>query len=294
VASRAPHPGIEPPPATDEQATRASGGSLLAFFALTFLVAEACFITAAYLSRDFPPGTGAGFGLSALVLMGTFAPAVAALTLTARTSGAAGVGALLTRLVQWQVSGRWYVFAFGYMAAIKLVAALVHRLMTGVWPAFGTNPWYLMVAATVLSTVVGGQAGEELGWRGYALPRMAERMGPAAASVVLGMIWAVWHLPLFYFRPADTFGQSFLAYALQVIALSVAIAWLYWRTGGSLLLTMLMHAAINNTKDIVPSVPRPPANPLLPDATLMSWLGAAVLWIPALYFLARMPRDTRR
>jgi membrane protease YdiL (CAAX protease family) len=294
VASQAPHPGIEPPPATKGQGTRSPGGSLLAFFALTFLVTETCFIAAAYLSRNLAPGNGAGFGLSALVLLGTFAPAFVALALTARASGAVGVGALLARLVQSQVSARWYVFAFGYMAAIKLVVALVHRLVTGGWPAFGTTPWYLMVAATVFSTVIGGQAGEELGWRGYALPRMAERMGLAGASVVLGVIWALWHLPLFYFRPADTFGQSFVAYALQVTALSVAIAWLYWRTGGSLLLTMLMHAAINNTKDIVPSLPRPPANPLLPDAPLMSWLGVAVLWIPALVFLARMPGGARR
>lgn len=280
--------------AREGQGARSSGGSLLAFFALTFLVTETCFITAACLSRDLAPGAGAGFGLSALVLVGTFAPSLVALALTARATGRTGVRALLGRLVQWQVSGRWYVFAFGYMAAIKLVVALIHRLLTGAWPALGTTPWYLMVAATVFSTVVGGQAGEELGWRGYALPRMAERMGLAGASIVLGMIWALWHLPLFYFRPADTFGQSFVAYALQVTALSVAIAWLYWRTGGSLLLTMLMHAAINNTKDIIPSIPRAPANPLLPNATLMSWLGVAVLWIPALYFLARMPKGTRR
>lgn len=180
------------------------------------------------------------------------------------------------------------------MAAIKLTVALVHRLATGVWPRFGDTPWVLMIAATVFSTVIGGQAGEEIGWRGYALPRLAARFGLGGASIVLGVIWACWHLPLFYFQGADTNGQSFVAYLLQVTALSVAIAWLYWRTNGSLLLTMLMHAAINNTKDIVPSIARTATNPFALSASLVSWLTVALLWIAAGYFLVRMRRAEPR
>src|SRR5262252_4334852 len=82
---------------------------------------------------------------------------------------------------------------------------------------------------------------------------MGARWGLGRASLVLGVIWAVWHLPLFWLHGADTEGQSFPLYLLQVTALSVAIAWLWWRTGGSLTLTMLLHSAINNTKDVVPS-----------------------------------------
>jgi membrane protease YdiL (CAAX protease family) len=118
-----------------------------------------------------------------------------------------------------------------------------------------------VLAAALFSTVIGGQAGEEIGWRGYALPRLAAPFGLARASIMLGMIWACWHLPLFFLPQADTYGQSFPVYLLQVTALSVAIAWLYWRTNGSPLLTMLMHAAINNTKDIVPSLAMTGTNP---------------------------------
>src|SRR5205814_483506 len=118
--------------------------------------------------------------------------------------------------------------------------------------------------------------------------RLAARFGLGRASIVLGVIWACWHLPLFYLRGVDTYGQAFVPWLLQVTALSVAIAWLYWRTGGSLLLTMLMHAAINNTKDIVPSIGRTPTNPFLPGTALMLWLTAGTLWIPAAYFLVRM------
>ena len=76
-------------------------------------------------------------------------------------------------------------------------------------------------------------------------------------------------------------------------ALSVAIAWLYWRTQGSLLLTMLMHAAINNT-NLVPAGAKVPGNPLGMSHSLAAWLTLALLWIPAAYFLVRMRGSTGR
>lgn len=263
------------------------GGSLLGFFALTFVVTWTCFMAAVALSHGVP-GAAPQLRQSALILLGTFVPSVVAIGLTARAGGIAAVRALLGRLFRWRVDARWYVFAGVYMAAVKLAASLIHRLATGAWPRFGDTPWVLMIGATVLSTLIGGQSGEEIGWRGYALPRLAARFGLGGASLVLGAIWACWHLPLFFLPEADTFGQSFPAYLLQVTAISVAIAWLYWRTNGSLLLTMLMHAAINNTKDIVPSVPRTASTPFAPGASLISWIGVAVLWVAAGYFLVRI------
>src|SRR5207247_10936925 len=104
------------------------------------------------------------------------------------------------------------------------------------------------------------RAGEGFGWRGYARPRLAARFGLGRASILLGLIWACWHLPQFFIPEADTYQQSFFVYVLQVTALSVAMAWLYARTNGSLLLGMLLHAAVNNATDIVPSA--------LPGATI--------------------------
>jgi len=281
---------VEPQPVVtpEVEGSRSSAGSLLAFFALTYVVSWTFFISAVVLNGKLPPGAPLRPGVGTLVLIGAFGPALVALGLTTRAEGGPGLRALLSRLFEWQVSARWYVFAVGFMTAIKLTTALVYRLATGAWPRYGFEGLPIMIAATVFSTVVGGQTGEEIGWRGYALPRLAARLGLGGASIVLGVIWACWHLPLFYLQGADTYGQSFPAYLLQVTAISVAIAWLYWRTNGSLLLTMLMHSAINNTKEIVPSVARDPTNPFVPSASLMSWLGAAVLWIPAAYFLVRM------
>jgi len=249
---------------------------------LTYGITWTLFVTVA--AADIPTQGPLGY---VMVLFGAFAPSYVALWLTARAEGGTGVRALMARVVQWQVAGKWYVFAAVYMAAIKLTVALLHRVATGAWPRFGTEPLYVIPFAIVLSTPF--QAGEEIGWRGYALPRLAARFGLARASILLGLIWACWHLPLFFVRDADTYQQSFLVYVLQVTAISVAIAWLFAKTNGSLLLPMLLHSAVNNSKDIVPSAVPGGTNTFGLSASLVAWLTVAALWVCAAYFLARMP-----
>ncbi len=211
-----------------------------------------------------------------------------ALGVTARENGIPATQALLRRVFEWRMDGRWYLFAVGYMAVIKLTVALAHRAITGSWPRFGNEAWYVIVIAIVLSTPV--QAGEEIGWRGYALPRLAARFGFARASVLLGLIWACWHLPLFFLPGADTYGQFFPIWVLGLTALSVAIAWLYAHTNGSLLLTMLMHSAVNQTIGIVPDAEPNATNPFLLSASLAYLLTVGFLCVLAVYFLARMPK----
>jgi membrane protease YdiL (CAAX protease family) len=258
--------------------------SLTAFFALSMLVAWALWIPAA----SVPPAS-VTLGVRALLFLpGTFAPGIVAILLTAHAEGRKGIRLLLEPLFAWHVGARWYLFAFGYFAGVKLAAAAVHYAITGAWPAFGQMPVYLLLAASVFSTPF--QAGEEIGWRGYALPRLAKRIGLAWASVLLGAIWAAWHLPHFFIPGLETTGQSFTVYLLTVTALSVAMAWLYAHTKGSLLLVMVMHAAINNTKDIVPSAVTDPANSFALGASMVSWLTCGMLWIGAAYFFARMRR----
>jgi len=143
-----------------------------------------------------------------------------------------------------------------------------------------------ILAATVLSTA--GQAGEEVGWRGYLLPRLTERIRLAPASLAVGMVWAVWHLPLFFASRADPNHQLFAFYVLQVTAYSIALAWLYWRTEGSLLLTMLMHSAFNNMKDIVSSGGVPSANPFTLDATFVLRFTVLLLWLVRVALLVGM------
>jgi membrane protease YdiL (CAAX protease family) len=261
--------------------------SLLKFFTLTYIVSWILWIAATAILRVVTPHPSGFLVLSGLLyLLGVFAPSLVALALTARADGRAGTLALLRGTVKWSVGARWYVFAVVYMAAVKVGVALVYRIVTGAWPAFGQEPMYLMAIAIVFSTLV--QAGEEIGWRGYALPRLSARLGLSSASIVLGVICACWHLPFFFISGTDKSGQSFPVYLLSVTALSVAMAWLYWRTNGSLLLTMLMHAAVNNTKDIVPSAVPAATNAFSLSSSRVAWLSVAILWICAAYFLVRM------
>jgi membrane protease YdiL (CAAX protease family) len=258
------------------------------FFGITFAISWPCFIGVAMLAAR-----GSSW-LPVLLYTGIFAPAFVAITLTAWRDGSSGVTALLRPLFQWHAGMRWYVFAVSYMAAIKLTVAVLHRLITGAWPRFGTEPWYLIIGATILSTVIGGQAGEEIGWRGYALPRLADRLGFPVASLLLGVVWAAWHLPLFFMAGADKQGQSFVIYTIQVTALSVAMAWLYVHTRGSLLLMMLMHSAVNQTKDIVPSASPGAADVFTTHASLVAWLTVTLLWACAAWFLLDLRGLCRR
>jgi len=252
--------------------------SLLIFFAVTYAFSWTCWYIA------MSPAVGPLRG--AIVLLGVYAPALVALSLTAVRGGKGAVIELLKRVLRWRADAPLYLFAIGYMAAIKLTAALIHRALLGAWPAFGKESWIVILLAIPLSTPF--QAGEEIGWRGFALPTLAQRFGFAAASLLLGLIWAAWHLPLFFFPGADTRGQSFPLYLLQVTAMSIAIAWLYVRTNGSLLLTMLMHSAVNQTKDIVPSAVAGATNVFALSTSRVAWISVALLWMCATYFLVRM------
>ncbi len=260
----------------------------IVYFMVTFVMTWAAWIGAGVIA---PAATGAhGITRTVLIYVGTFAPGVVALTMTLIEHGRAGVSTLIKRLFQADVAPRWYLYAIGYMVGVKLTMATVHRVVLGGWPEFSDEPFVLLFAATLLSTVVLGQAGEELGWRGYALPRLAARLGYAWSSLIIGVAWALWHLPLFYVAGADKTGQSFPIWGLSVVALSVAITWLYAHTGGSLLLTMLMHAATNNLGSIVSGATPGASDVWTFRASPMMTLTLVGLWIPAAWFLVKMTR----
>jgi len=130
-------------------------------------------------------GSPAGAPLAGvLFLLGAIMPSLVALALTDLEEGRTGVRVLLGGLRKWRVGARWYLFALSYMIAVKLAAAVLNRLALGEWPRFGQTPWYLMAAAIVFSTPV--QAGEEIGWRGYALPRLTKHFSLAGRQYRIG------------------------------------------------------------------------------------------------------------
>jgi membrane protease YdiL (CAAX protease family) len=258
--------------------------ALVGFFLLTFALTWTAWLAPAALGA---PGKSGFFGLGGPVFrLGVFAPAFVALALTAYSEGRTGVARLLARIFKWQAGAHFYLFAISYMAATKLFAALIHRIATGTWPSFGDTSLPVMLGAILVSTWV--QAGEEVGWRGYALPRLATYLGLGGASVLVGVIWALWHLPLFFLRGSGSDGQSFPIYLLTVTALSVAMSWLYWKTEGSLLLVMLMHASVNNTIGIVPATVPNAVAPMSLEGTVVAWATVGVSSAVAVLLLSRM------
>lgn len=256
---------------------------LAAFFSFTFAITWICFTVAGALSAGSPIRWP-------LLILGAFAPSSVAVYLTWRDEGARGARALLARLGDWRHGFQWYAFALCYMAAIKIVVALTYRMASGAWPAFGSGYGASIFITAIVAAIFGGPLGEEIGWRGYALPRLSERFGRARASVILGVIWAFWHIPVFFIAGMDQSGQAFPLYVVQVTALSVAMAWLYWHSNGSLLLAVLMHTAINQTKDIVPSSVSGVSDPWRLSATPVAWITVALLSISAGFFLFEMRR----
>jgi uncharacterized protein len=170
-------------------------------------------------------------------------PALASLTVTAVTSGKAGLGLLLRRCVQWRVGIGWYLIAiFGFL--------LVYLLGYSVF--YGVNlPLALLVQWPLLFTVFLPQAvliiltasfAEELGWRGFALPRLQQRYGPVLGTVILGSLHGLWHLPAFFTMLLGPFSlPNYAGFLFAAIAGTFVFTWIFNHTRGSVLLATLTH-----------------------------------------------------
>lgn len=187
--------------------------------------------------------------------LGAFGPMLAAIVAAYRESGKEGVRALFRPLPGWRVSPVWYALAPLLSGAIFIASAAVYRLLGGRFD----GPWvYLPTEAPRLVALVAFPIGEELGWRGYAQPRLQRRYGPLAASAVIGVAWALWHGPMFALSGVG--GPLVLAAMLPFfVAGSVVFAWGYNRAGGSAWMAVLLHvgAHLNNTNRSLPGDVRP-------------------------------------
>jgi len=174
-----------------------------------------------------------------LGLPGVFGPAFAAIIMAAVVDGRQGMKALLSRTVRWRVGVRWYVVALGLPAILALTAAGLHLLL-------GAPNTIQLGGLSVLDFVVFVLViGEELGWRGYALPGLLAKRSALAASLILGVLWGAWHLPTFFVPGAPQYGLPFSAFVLVTMAYSVLLGWVYVHTNGSVLIATLFHGAIN-------------------------------------------------
>jgi membrane protease YdiL (CAAX protease family) len=176
-------------------------------------------------------------------------------------SSVRGVQELLGSLTRWRIHPVWILTALFLMMALSLVGVLLTALLTsqtltGLFGAIRSSQTLQHLGPTFLATLTyGGPLGEEGGWRGFALPGLQKRFDPLVASVILAVLWGLWHVPLHltgYYGPLyGTALNGILLQMFSTIPLAVIFTWLYNRSQGSLLVMVLLHTAINVTSSIV-------------------------------------------
>jgi membrane protease YdiL (CAAX protease family) len=169
-------------------------------------------------------------------------PFVAALVVLGLGAGWPAVKDLLGRITRARVPARWYAFALGLPLLLVGASVAINTACGAPPPTAAQLAGWRGLPETFVFIFLFIALGEEPGWRGFLLPRLQRRFGPLRASLVLGAIWALWHLPLLGNEFALAHVVPFL---LSVFAGSVVLARLYGGSGGSVLLPMLMHATIN-------------------------------------------------
>ena len=211
---------------------------LVTFFLLVFILTWVVWV---------PRASGAPFGV--LGQAWTWIPAIAALLAAALTGGRGALRELGSRLVRWRVGWQWYVVVILGPALFSLAVAGVYTLFGGSWaeaapPAILAGPLLLLPLFLAILTLTDG-LGEELAWRGFALPRLLTRYNALLASVVLGVIWALWHLPLLWTEGGPMYQLPVWLLLLDLTAKAVLFTWVFLHTRGSVLIAMLFHGATN-------------------------------------------------
>ena len=184
-------------------------------------------------------------GLSPTPIVGV-GPFLAALLVLALTEGKSGVMGLLRRMVRWRVGLQWYAVALLLPIVVILAAAALNVFLLGAQRTSSVadlGGWSSFLLLFLLSLLIPGLAGtwEEPGFRGYALPRLQFRYSALIASLILGVLWAFWHLPF-----VVTGEQIWIDAILFIIEWSIVYTWLFNNAKGSVLIVMLFHA-MNNT-----------------------------------------------
>jgi membrane protease YdiL (CAAX protease family) len=184
--------------------------------------------------------------------VGTFlGPTLAAFIMTGVTEGKAGIGHLLHRYIQRRAGFKWHLFVLLGIPALVLLGIIV---LPGAPVSFqAPTPLFLVSYLEEFAFILflGGPLAEEPGWRGFALPRLQRRSGPLVGTLILGVLWGLWHLPLFLVHPV--YNRAVIAFillplgafVLSTMAIAIIFTWVFNHTQGSLLPVMLLHASNN-------------------------------------------------
>jgi uncharacterized protein len=232
-------------------------GGLLARYPLTFYF----LIAFAFSWLMFLPGVLTYFGVlnlndslvGVLGITGLLGPILSGFIMTAVTEGREGIGRWLRRIVRWRVGFRWYLFALVGLPLVMVLTTIIFR--PGALESFQTLAPLSVVpylSAFLFMVLIGGPLFEEPGWSGFAQPRLQRLHGPLVGGLILGSLWALWHLPGFLI-PSQSLTDipprgtvlDFVVFALALMGLRLIIQWVFNNTRGSVLMAILVHASWN-------------------------------------------------
>lgn len=218
------------------------------YFVLTFAISWLLWLLP-FLKNTLMPDLPDIVGLPGM--FAPFGPGIAAFWLTWRESGKEGVHALWESLVRLNFEKKWLIPTLLLPAITAFISIALIQLFGG------SIPWEYSLAPAIIVPVflqiTFTQAiPEEFGWRGYVLDPLQDRYGAVPASLILGAMWALWHLPLFFME--GTVQQAIPAYQfiLQTMVLAILYTWLHNHTGRSVFIAALYHAAGNITSALIP------------------------------------------
>ena len=208
---------------------------------------------------------------------GVLGPALAAIV-TSRLQGSASVAGLLQRATNWRIPMRWYLLALLLPVAVRLGAILIFIAAKGRAPiAFRSWETFLPFAVLILPLVYL----EEVGWRGYALPQLQRRHSPLFASLLVGVIWGVWHFPLAWasvgFQRSDEPVAYMFRFIVTILPISCVATWLFNHASESVVIASVYHFSVNMTESlfVMPSVV---GNALLWVSMVLNTVVVFVLW----------------
>ena len=170
-------------------------------------------------------------------------PFIAALIVIPLTQGWAGLRELGSRMIRWRVRWYWYVAAIGLPLAVLLLTAALNVALGASAPslAFGSVSTILLVFAVRLVNPGDGALGEEPGWRGFALPGLQSTLSLLVSTLILAVLITGWHVPLFFLEEGGLQPSFIVTAALSTVAVTFWYNWLFNRTGGSVLMTLVAH-----------------------------------------------------
>ncbi|MBK8901595.1 MAG: CPBP family intramembrane metalloprotease [Anaerolineaceae bacterium] len=250
---------------------------LAIFFILTYAISWTIWLSMIVLSLDILTPLGRTLNIIAI-----FGPTLAGLVLTAIRHGSSSVGQLIGRLWRPQPRPTRIGVALLLPLAIMVAAAALAFLIGDLLLSTAAAGWLLLLGEFVRIFFFGGPLGEEIGWRGYALPRLLRDHSPMQASVLLGLVWGGWHAPIYaivgtgqneMLRSGGSFPFLFIAFVVWTIGLSILFTWLYKLAQGNLLVVILFHAAVN-TAVFLPAF-------LGVQSGMITLLNAGLTWVAA-------------